>query len=711
MQNYESGTPCGDSQGESLSKGAFKLMNKVKKLVSILASLTVLMTCTQFVLPAFASVLTDRVLSKNGGFENNIEGWTPGGATCTWQEGGADGSKGCVKVDVINGFNDISQKVNLEIGKKYYITFKAKLTEQNNTGKSAPVTLLFSYDNKKTEYPIQTKYDLNHETWTKAEVIYSPKNEPDNYGGSAKMYIRVGPQPQNEYSFDYYLDDFYCVELNTRENLLVNNDFEYGTVGWNPGGCIVTSVDGGANGTEKAAKVTVDSGKVNNNVLFTQSVSLEHGRYYELSFWAKLEQGETNKGVVLMNHEATGKTENILSNISLGTEWKKIKLYYKYDNTSDTGTHRMLFRPSDDSAVTNYFFDEAAIRPVSDDEVILNSDFDYNTSMWNAQNAALAVSDDTYAGSGQSLKVEAQAGGSPAQNVSLKAGESYTVSFWAKSDAALSLIPKVGETALCEAIEVGTNWNRHTFLYTPEEDVTYQPFTFEAADGNAHTYYLDDVEFGKSKPKAEDISVTGNPLVGETISVDYTFDNAGLSDEGESRYRIRMADSIFYEELESGTTQSGKPVTLALTEQFENKRLVIDITPVDSNGVVGKMQTIALPRIKRAYEANISFDGTIEPNGAIKPLATIVNNTSEDKTITVVMAVYDANGTMRGVVADKQEAGQFGGKAEFVFQTPVTLTEDVTGYTAKIMIWEAPFGKTGITNMVSLLDSISYQNE
>ena len=122
------------------------------------------------------------------------------------------------------------------------------------------------------------------------------------------MYIRVGPQPQNEYSFDYYLDDFYCVELNTRENLLVNNDFEYGTVGWNPGGCIVTSVDGGANGTEKAATVTVDSGKVNNNVLFTQSVSLEHGRYYELSFWAKLEQGETNKGVVLMNHEATGKT-------------------------------------------------------------------------------------------------------------------------------------------------------------------------------------------------------------------------------------------------------------------------------------------------------------------------------------------------------------------------------------------------------------------
>ena len=691
-------------------------MNKVKKLISILAALSMLLTCMQVVTPVSASVLMDKVLSVNGGFEENIDGWTAGGATCTWTEGGADGSKGCVLVDVTNGFNDISQKVTLEIGKKYYITFKAKLAEPNTTGKTAPVTLLFSYDGKKTEYPIQTKLDLNHETWTKAEVIYTPNSDAANYGGPAKMYIRVGPQPQNEYSFDYYLDDFYCVELNTNENLMVNDGFEYGTIGWNAGGCTVESVDGGANGTAKAAKVTVDSGKSNNNVIFSQSIPLNAEKYYEISFWAKLEQGETDRGVVLMNHEATGKTENILSSITLGTDWKRIKLYYKYNDTSDTGTHRLIFRPSDDtdaSNAMNYYYDEVSVRPITENEAILNGDFEYDASLWNGNNAALSISSDTPGDTQQALKVEMeQADGSPAQNVSLKAGQSYTLYFWVKSeDSEFGIVPKIGDQALGEPLTAGLDWNRYSVIYTPEEDIVDQPFAFEAADGTTHTYLLDEIQFETSRPKAENITVSGNALVGETISIDYDFENAGISEEGNSRYRIRMADDVFFSEYANGTVQSGTPIELELTETFENKTLAIDITPVDADGNTGKMETVLLPKVKKAFETQIAFEGILEPNGTLKPSASIVNNLSEDKVVTVIMAVYDGNGTMCGVVADQQSLAQLGGKADFVFDKAVTLPNDVTGYTAKIMIWEGPESGQGVTNMVSLMDSIPYPSE
>lgn len=214
-----------------------------------------------------------KLLNQNGGFEKDVASWNVSGASCTWTKGGADNSSGCAFVEVTNGFNDISQNVMLNIGTSYRITCSIKLAEKNGEYTESLATMLFSYDKKKTEYP--SNIPVNSETRSKFDFIFTPRNDPENYGGLAKMYVRIGPTgQQNEADFDYYIDDFNCEEL--------ISDAE------------VTSASPGADGTGKCVKVTTG-----NSAPFvpTQYVPMEQNSWYIISANVKMESRQ-RKGAI-----------------------------------------------------------------------------------------------------------------------------------------------------------------------------------------------------------------------------------------------------------------------------------------------------------------------------------------------------------------------------------------------------------------------------
>lgn len=363
-----------------------------------------------------------KLLNQNGGFEKDVASWNVSGASCTWTKGGADNSSGCAFVEVTNGFNDISQNVMLNIGTSYRITCSIKLAEKNGEYTESLATMLFSYDKKKTEYP--RNIPVNSETWSKFDFIFTPRNDPENYGGLAKMYVRIGPTgQQNEADFDYYIDDFNCEEL--------ISDAE------------VTSASPGADGTGKCVKVTTG-----NSAPFvpTQYVPMEQNSWYIISAKVKMESGSAKAQFAVRHDNYT--VEYIGNTFTITDQWTDVKAFYKSytrEIGAMSGDVYLCVGGENNTSVLTYYIDDVSV--TKNTKLYINGDFELENdvtgwiesykdangkTIWSSSRPQW-VSEPTHSGSGAAKIVPITNNLQRcAQFVHLEKDVWYQVSFWVK---------------------------------------------------------------------------------------------------------------------------------------------------------------------------------------------------------------------------------------------------------------------------------------
>lgn len=291
------------------------------------------------------------VLNQNGSFEQDTSGWsTSSGAEVSWVKGGVNGSAGCAFVDVTNGFSDISQKVMLDIGVRYRITCSVKLAEKDGAYTESEATMLFSFDQKKTEYP--KTIPVNSGEWSKFDFVYTPNSDSENYGGLAKMYVRIGPVgQQNKYDFDYYIDDFYCEKLVSDAQVTVSTP--------------------GSDGTGQCAKVTTDSAPF----VPAQYVPMERDKWYIMTAKIRMENG-VSTAQFAVRHENYS-IEYIGNTFTITDQWTDIKAFYKSyarDIGSMSGNVFLCVGGKSNKNALTYYIDDVSV--VQNTDLYINGGFE-----------------------------------------------------------------------------------------------------------------------------------------------------------------------------------------------------------------------------------------------------------------------------------------------------------------------------------------------
>lgn len=681
-------------------------MTYIKKFSAVFLALILLCSLAPAaLLPAASAAGTQLV--QNSGFEENVSGWAQNATVVTWQPGGALGTNGCALVEK-NGtsYYDTSQNVNFKEGKKYHITVYLKVASGGeNADGSSQAQILVSFPQTTRYMAAGTK--IYPDRWTKLETVMTAEKTSDGKEafGSGKLYVRIGKDPQNGIT-NYYIDEFSCVEYESDE--IVNGNMEYGTAGWNAGaGTTLSQAEGGANGTGYSAKVEISG---TNEARVAQNFNFQKGTLYLISMWIRLEAGSSVAQVLISHTDpADTGTEYLAQGTPVDTNWKQFKIYYRYDRAGDTGAGDLYFRVGEDpkNSKINFYFDEVEVTPVT--WPLLNGDFDFDTKEWDTQNATISyITGDTATGAGGAAQVTAtQPGGTISQDLTgLEADEIYTIEYYMKSAGAeFSATPVL--TAGGETIELGAaepvtgEWQLYQFRFVNENALTDATFSWQIDAAEAVSYYVDEVVFEVSKPKIKGITIEGLPLVGETLSASYSFDNFGLDEEEQgTEYTWYKGSGLTWTEIKSGTCTAADFVDLVLTEDLAGLQIKLELVPQDAAGNVGDLASTMPVTILLPLEVQGGLDGSVEANGTVSANLTLTNNTADDMWATVFVTVYDETGNMVDIVCEKGLLTAQGGYAGFA--PSVTLPEVVDGYSVRLLIWEG--AEPGVTNMRVLTD-------
>lgn len=156
-----------------------------------------------------------------------------------------------------------------------------------------------------------------------------------------------------------------CVQAK-QENVLKNSDFEENVSGWNArNGAKISWSAGGSHGSKGCAKVSKGS---YNYYSITQTVKLQKGETYNISFDFRVESG--NKNLMVIAYFDKG-YKYLLQNESIGNKWKELNLIYVHDGKNRDGedvdgTVSFEFRINDGQQAVTYYLDNFEIVPHGD---------------------------------------------------------------------------------------------------------------------------------------------------------------------------------------------------------------------------------------------------------------------------------------------------------------------------------------------------------
>ncbi len=401
-------------------------------------------------------------------------------------------------------------------------------------------------------YYIMSQEDYGKDYWYDGNMTIEYDNAVATVDGTVFKNEQMTASNGAPYMVDAYgtgnslvgVDFRYTTDLSVadRQNLVYNGDFEDGVGGYM---CYTAKVLPETlytlNGSEGSMRVNARSA----TGYVTRAATLQPGKTYEISAWFRMEQGSAS-ALFRMSHPSganPSKTYVMPADNKVGTEWKQVKGICKIVGTNpmdDAMIEFCMVSPSGVSTPFVYYVDNFTIREIED--TISNGDFESQPSMytsavpmWNRTGCNLTHLADkalTYNGSNGSAKVEQTTeGGYVSQPFQFKAGYTYQLSTWVRTDgdnnSAQFVIENTNGTVnLAEsAISVNGEWKQLTATYQPTEaDVAgLSEVSVQLTGQGMTTYYFDDFTVIPDLPAkwAEDATVTATSTSAEAITISW----------------------------------------------------------------------------------------------------------------------------------------------------------------------------------------------
>ena len=254
--------------------------------------------------------------------------------------------------------------------------------------------------------------------------------------------------------------------------LVSNGDFENGATGWS--GNAANAVDDGGNSVNYANVAEAGNPW---DVNLSNELALIAGETYELTFRARSPQARSIIAGIGENHDPWG---SATETVQLTTEWASYTLTLTAEGFGDDNS-RILFDMGGEAG--EVYLDDVSLVVISDaddsdadagaTELLANGDFENGADSW-AGNAANAVDD---GGNAVNYANVAEAGNpwdvNLNQVLALTPGETYQMTFRARSPQARSIIAGIGEDhdpwgSATESVQLTTEWATYTLTLTAE---------------------------------------------------------------------------------------------------------------------------------------------------------------------------------------------------------------------------------------------------
>ncbi|MBC3541670.1 endo-1,4-beta-xylanase [Rufibacter sediminis] len=427
-------------------------------------------------------------LITNGGFENDFTGWqnlAGAGSQASFSVETTEKMEGskALKVEVSTpgpNFWDV-QSIGAAwasvAGKEYTLTFYAKAATNGTRLRVVQ---------QKDSYYAQKDFELTT-TYQKYEWKFTPT------AADAQLkfnYLVAGT---------YYIDQVEIQSPATLPNLISNGSFENDFTDWTNlvGGSAVASfavetserIDG-----SKAMKVNVTTPGA--NAWDVQSIAKPWtavaGRAYTLTFYAKAATAGARVRAIQQKDTYYAQQE-----VTLSTAWQKFTWTFTPTVTNPELKFHFL------TAGTIYL-DQVSLPALSQEvNLIPNGNFETNFTFWFNQASAAASAtfaletQDVQEGT-KAMRVEVLSPGPNAWDVQSinnawpsRAGQTYTLSFWAKAARAGSSFKAIQQanTYTEQVFTLSTAWTKYEWTFTAQEANLQLKFHFPSAG----TFYIDNI--------------------------------------------------------------------------------------------------------------------------------------------------------------------------------------------------------------------------
>ena len=385
------------------------MKKNVSKILALLA--VVAMLCS--VLPMGAMVATAATnLITNGDFESGSTGWDMQFGTAADPTAAYAGTNGAHLIGDGSYYTILSQKMTLEVGKTYKLSFRIKVVKQ---GVNAFLTNVSAKKEEKVGYYPYWSYG----EWTLVTYTFTPTKTSVTFkftgvGGSS-------PVPAN--AEEAYVDDVVVTEVKAPsfDGYITNGDFETGDMsGWNASsGTAVTDVVYNGDYSMK-----VSGSWVNAN----QTITVKKQTEYFLSYYVK--------GGDMATYHRFGDSKS--SSYLPGTQTTVNPAdWTRYTLTFNSGDYDQIYLEFCCYGDTTFYLDDVKLVEIKDpsfDGYITNGDFETgDVTGWNMSFESTAESTAAYEGSyGGHLFGDGSYYNIANQKFTVVPGKNYELSFWVK---------------------------------------------------------------------------------------------------------------------------------------------------------------------------------------------------------------------------------------------------------------------------------------
>lgn len=285
----------------------------MKKFVSALLLLSLIFTLNTV---CFAE---ESISLPNGNFSDGTTNWTTVNADVeAVQDIGAKGSYG--KVVMKEAYGRAMYKFQFERNVQYVISVDVRIDEGRNTANL--IVDHRSFGDKSLLLSVVKNVNVS-DKWSRLIGYYSWDGEGT---GEAQIYVRVGGALQ---PITYYMDNLTVKKVSEKtakysstevkeDELIKNFGFDKGVDEYISNGAYLTVKNGGANNTEKCARVESKS----STAFLGQKIYVEKNSKYEISAFVKSEKGKTDTDILvaLSQVETVDKTQAIRDYSTAGTK-------------------------------------------------------------------------------------------------------------------------------------------------------------------------------------------------------------------------------------------------------------------------------------------------------------------------------------------------------------------------------------------------------
>lgn len=255
------------------------------------------------------------------------------------------------------------------------------------------------------------------------------------------------------------------------------------------------------------------------------------------------------------------------------------------------------------------------------------------------------------------------------------------------------------------------------FRFAHQHGYIFNGLAADSPSTDTVNFWLDDITVEPADTVAEStdvyatgVSLSGNEIADETLTINYTFNTNSAKEEGDTVIRVKKEIATDAWATVATLTPENGSATYKIPQSALGTKLKFEVVPMTTDGIVGKVQSITTAGvIKSPYVVEVTTFEYVSGANRFRAIMNVENNLpgSADLKVFIAIVLYDENGCAVSSIT-KNAVAVAGADARATVQISAA---DVAGFAPIAKAKAFVLGGTNFydTNMISYIDVLELE--